>query len=253
MAARSSGRGLQRPSSARTRRRVRALRIAQGWKTARILAGDEFVTEEVCAGADLVVNLAAGLDARPYRLKLPSELRWVEIDFPDVIAYKEQVLAGESPGRRLDRVALDLLHVDVRLGVLKAMRGMATRAIVLAEGLLIYLDADDVAALARDLAAAGFQRWIIDLASPALLSLMNREMGDLVTRGGAPYKFAPEDGPEFFRRCGWIPADLRSTFRAAAQLHRLPGDLQAYAQYPDPPEPWKLPIPWSASVRLVRD
>src|SRR5262245_50359334 len=57
---------------------------------------DEFIAEEMRDGVDLVVNLGAGLDARPYRLRLPSELRWVEIDLPDVIAYKEQVLPGES-------------------------------------------------------------------------------------------------------------------------------------------------------------
>src|SRR5262249_13757322 len=126
------------------------------------------------------------------------------------------------------------------------------RAIVLTEGLLIYLDADEVASLARDLASAGFQRWIIDLASPALLGLMEREMSDLVTQAGAPYKFAPADGPDFFRGCGWLPTDVRSTFRTAAQLHRLPSELQAFADYPDPPEPWKLPLPWWATVRLAR-
>jgi len=35
-------------------------------------------------GVDTVLNLAAGLDTRPYRLPLPSSLRWVEADFPDV-------------------------------------------------------------------------------------------------------------------------------------------------------------------------
>src|SRR5262249_4335674 len=206
---------------------------------------DEFVTTEIRAGADLVLNLAAGLDARPYRLTLPRELRWVEVDLPSVIAYKEQVLAGESPTCRLERVALDLLDVDGRVRVLKSMRGAAARSLVLAEGLLIYLGADDVAALADDLAAAGFQCWIVELASPALLNLMAKEMGDLVTRAAAPYRFAPDDGPEFFRRGGWMPTDVRSTFRTAAQLNRLPADLQPFAQYPDPPEPWKLPIPWS--------
>ena len=153
----------------------------------------------------------------------------------------------------MERIALDLLDVDARRGALRAIRGTAARAIVLAEGLLIYLEAGDVAELARDLAAAGFERWIIDLASPAMLNLMVNEMGDLVSRAGAPYRFAPEDGPEFFRRCGWVPADVRSTFRTAARLHRLPADLQAYARYPDPPEPWRRPIPWSAAVRLARE
>src|ERR1051325_5307588 len=31
-------------------------------------------------GVDLVLNLAAGLDARPWRLDLPPRLRWVDVD-----------------------------------------------------------------------------------------------------------------------------------------------------------------------------
>src|SRR5262245_27011208 len=68
---------------------------------------DGFIVDELAAGADVIVNLAAGLDARPYRLTLPNELRWVEVDLPDIIAYKEQVLAGEAPRCQLQRVALD--------------------------------------------------------------------------------------------------------------------------------------------------
>src|SRR5262252_3464125 len=33
---------------------------------------DELIAEEIAAGTDLIVNLAAGLDARPYRLTLPA-------------------------------------------------------------------------------------------------------------------------------------------------------------------------------------
>src|SRR5437588_844879 len=34
---------------------------------------------------DTVLNLASGLDTRPYRLSLPASLRWIEVDFPDVL------------------------------------------------------------------------------------------------------------------------------------------------------------------------
>jgi len=213
---------------------------------------DEFIADELAAGSDLVVNLAAGLDARPYRLTLKDTLRWVEIDLPDLIAYKEQLLAGETPRCRLQRIALDLRDATARREQFAALCRDATRPIVLSEGLLIYLTADEVAALGADLAGAGFQRWVTDVASPALLGLMEREMSELVTQAGAPYKFAPADGPDFFRACGWLPTDVRSMFRTAAQLQRLPAELQAFAAYPDPPEPWKLPVPWSATVRLAR-
>src|SRR6516165_8700961 len=56
--------------------------------TARTVRLDQIVTECVRSGADMVVNLAAGLDTRPYRLDLPESLKWVEVDLPAMIDYK---------------------------------------------------------------------------------------------------------------------------------------------------------------------
>src|SRR5436305_12155415 len=39
--------------------------------TARTCLFDQFITEALRGGADLVVNLAAGLDTRPYRMAPP--------------------------------------------------------------------------------------------------------------------------------------------------------------------------------------
>src|SRR5262249_32674051 len=64
---------------------------------ARTYAFDRYVAQEIAAGADLVVNLAAGLDTRPYRLDLPPSLRWVEVDLPEILDYKEEILGGATP------------------------------------------------------------------------------------------------------------------------------------------------------------
>jgi len=45
---------------------------------------DEIV-RELAGGVDLVVNLAAGLDARPWRLELPARLRWIDVDLPEIL------------------------------------------------------------------------------------------------------------------------------------------------------------------------
>src|SRR5271170_5364456 len=52
---------------------------------ARTYLFDKFIREETQAGADLVLCLAAGLDARPYRMKLAPNLQWVEVDFPEIL------------------------------------------------------------------------------------------------------------------------------------------------------------------------
>jgi hypothetical protein len=40
----------------------------------------EFLRQEIERGPDMIWNLEAGLDARPYRMKLPPSLLWVEAD-----------------------------------------------------------------------------------------------------------------------------------------------------------------------------
>ena len=56
-------------------------------------------------------NLAAGLDARPYRMDLPPSMQWMEIDFPEIISYKQEILSADQPRCHLERVALDLSQV----------------------------------------------------------------------------------------------------------------------------------------------
>jgi methyltransferase (TIGR00027 family) len=63
----------------------------------RTVLFDAFIAEQVAQWVDIVVNLAAGLDARPYRMPLPPALRWVEVDLPAILDYKEEILRGEKP------------------------------------------------------------------------------------------------------------------------------------------------------------
>src|SRR4026207_1422999 len=43
----------------------------------RTFVFDQYIRERIAGGADLIVNLAAGLDARPYRMDLPPDLTWI--------------------------------------------------------------------------------------------------------------------------------------------------------------------------------
>src|SRR6202521_5837195 len=81
---------------------------------ARTYLFDKFLSSEIQEGVDLVVNLAARLDARPYRMQLPAPLQWVEVDLLEIISYKEAILAKEKPNCRLERIQLDLSDAPAR-------------------------------------------------------------------------------------------------------------------------------------------
>jgi methyltransferase (TIGR00027 family) len=202
--------------------------------TARTHLFDTLISREVREGSDLVLNLAAGLDARPYRMDLPASLQWVEVDLPDLVAYKDDVLRGERPACRLERVSLDLSDVPARRRLFAELARRAQRVTVASEGLLVYLSADEVGVLARDLAAATpFNRWATDLVSPALLKMLQRQIGTPLGQAGAPLRFAPEDGPAFFTRCGWRPIEVTSMLHVAAKVKRLPFWMRPFALFPD--------------------
>ena len=153
---------------------------------------DELILRGVARdGVRTVLNLAAGLDTRPYRLPLAPSLRWVDVDFPDVIAYKKEQLAGERPACALEQVGVDLTDPARRRALFAQIGVGARQVLVVSEGLLIYLTGEQVGALASDLAAqASFGWWLIDLASPGLLRMMARTWGRAVA-DNAPFRFAP--------------------------------------------------------------
>lgn len=45
---------------------------------------DDFIQSAIADGIETVLNLGAGLDARPYRMALPRSLRRIEVDYPHV-------------------------------------------------------------------------------------------------------------------------------------------------------------------------
>jgi methyltransferase (TIGR00027 family) len=182
---------------------------------------DQMVARAVRDGAGPVVCLGAGFDTRPYRLPLPPTLRWIEADLPAVVARKRKHLAGAKPGCHVRRVAIDLAQGAPRRALLQ-WAGRSGRAVAVTEGLLIYLTPGEVAALARELAAAAFAAWIVDLVSPATLHVQQRSVGRALARAGAPLLFAPRSAAAFFRRHGWTVESVRSVPQLAARLGRVP-------------------------------
>lgn len=172
-------------------------------------------------GVRTVVNMAAGLDARPYRLDLPMKLTWFDVDLPAIQSYKREALAGETPQCQLEWIPADLSNPAARRDVLSRVAMSPGPGLVITEGLLIYLEHDQVMALARDLAATEMLKWwLIDLASPRLLKMMEKTWGKTVAQGGAPFKFAPAEGTAVFEPTGWREAEFRSTWDESVRLNR---------------------------------
>jgi len=212
---------------------------------------DDLVMASIAEGCDCVVNLAAGLDTRPYRMALPASLHWIEVDLPALIEEKTRLLAAEQPVCRLARRAVDLTDAAARAALLDEVAATAKHALVISEGLLLYLEEAVVRALSLDLAARPSIRWwIAELASPGVLRMMRRHMGEQLAN--AQLRFAAPDGVAYFERLGWQAREIRAVFREAGRLRRLPWFMHLLSHLPGP-DPRRLGnAPWSAVVRFGR-
>ena len=221
------------------------------WLIARTKIIDDVIARSIADGCDRVLNLAAGLDTRPYRLDLPSDFTWVEADLPQLLKEKTELLADQTPRCQLTRTAVDLADARARDDFLNDALAGATKALVLTEGLLTYLEDRDVATLSEAITRPEVAWWMLDFPFPGVKKLMNKNMP-------APqnelFKFAPDNGLAFFEDLGWRVVEAESQFAAARRLRRLPPSLRPRAWLPQPDlrNPGSA-RPWGATALLTRD
>ncbi len=208
---------------------TRGRRISEAMPTSGIVAWtvalrtriiDEYLASAIESGIDTVLNLGAGLDARPYRLKLPASLQWIEADYPHVIEYKEGVLRDALPACRLERVKIDLADTAQRQALLERVNARAQGALILTEGVVPYLPNDAVASLAEALRSMSCARyWVLDYFSQQALEYRRRRRVERAM-ANAPFKFAPGDWFAFFQDRGWVLKQIRYFPEEARQLGR---------------------------------
>jgi methyltransferase (TIGR00027 family) len=119
---------------------------ASGQIVIRTRYWDEALLRANADGVTQVVILAAGMDARAYRLPWQANTTVYEIDQAAVMSLKGDRLAGETP--RCRRVALGVdLADDWPKTLLSRGFDSSAKSVWLVEGLLQYLDAEAVDAL----------------------------------------------------------------------------------------------------------
>jgi methyltransferase (TIGR00027 family) len=182
---------------------------------------DDYLLAAARSGCRQVVLLAAGLDARAFRLSWPEGVSLWELDMPQVFAFKERVLADHAATPSCQRT---VVPADLREDWPHTLRkdggfnpGQPTAWLI--EGLLMYLDEGE-----RDL-------------------LLDR-VGALSSAGS---RIALDHSPGFFSRPAVTSTDDPSGDRGAARFAAL-----AAAASSDPsltaPEEWLGRHGWRAKV-----
>jgi O-methyltransferase involved in polyketide biosynthesis len=149
----------------------------------------------------------------------------------------------------LTRTAVDLADPDARDAFFDTALSGAHKALVLTEGLLMYLEDRDVVALSGAIKRPEVAWWMLDFGFPGLKRMMNKKMAGVMQN--APFKFAPENGLAYFEDLGWRTVEAESNLEAANRFRRLPIFMRPLAWLPktDPRRPGKRP--WGATALLT--
>jgi methyltransferase (TIGR00027 family) len=196
------------------------------WGTVvRTSAIDQLIHELLQSGVDTVLNLGAGLDTRPYRMNLPAELRWVEVDFPNLVELKNAKLAEHKPVCRLERIGMDLLDRPSRNEVFARVGAASKNVLVISEGFISYFSNYEISNLAGDLhAIPSIRSWIQDFDNAPKRRLPS---GWAKKLQAAPFLFEVKDWFGFFEKYGWKALQTITTADESKRIGR--------------PYPWDLP------------
>jgi len=197
---------------------------------------DQFFLDATRSGIQQAVILAAGLDARAYRLQWPDGTVVYEVDLPEVIDFKTSTLSklGAEPTAQRRTVAVDLRD-DWPAALRAAGFDPHVPAAWSAEGLVVYLPPEAQNALFDNvtaLSAAGSQlanefvpdtTVFTDERWRAHHERMSELGFDVVDFNELVYHFERSHIIEYLTQRGW-----QVSHRTAAQMHAANGFV-----YPD--------------------
>lgn len=165
-----------------------------------------------------VLILGAGFDSRAFRL---SGGRWIEVDEPQILAFKEPRLPAADCPNPLRRVAVDF-ESESLADKLAEMAGLEPTSVVI-EGVLMYLDETAIRSLLATLAAL-FPRLEIlcDVMTNEFFARFARPIHRKIRGLGASFRLPERPLAEVFAEEGFLERERHSTLTRAIELGVMP-------------------------------
>jgi methyltransferase (TIGR00027 family) len=204
---------------------------------------DDLIVRAVAErGVRQVVMLAAGMDARAFRFDWPADLRWFEVDRPEIFERKEAVLAGTGAVARCPRTVVRAdLEQEWIAPLTEAGFEAGRAALFVIEGLLVYLEPAAVEKLLGTVAglAARGSGVVADVVNEEMLtSVYTREMMARLAEMGCGWRFGTSSPRGLFERFGW-----------GVTVHTPDEEEVGHGRWPHPKVPESVPgIPRSYFV-----
>ncbi|MCK6527049.1 class I SAM-dependent methyltransferase [Myxococcota bacterium] len=180
----------------------------------------------------VVTELGAGLGTRPWRLGLPRDLEWTDVDHPGLLAAKTARLAGEEPRCAYRTLAADLSVEDELARIARdagrrarerGAGGGADFPLFVLEGVLPYLTEAEVRTTLRILRAEARRCLVVcDLVNPWFLRRFARRWNGKLAEIGAELRFAVDDPWRLFASEGYSVLDGQNLVDVGREMGRWP-------------------------------
>lgn len=203
---------------------------------------DEKINAALKQGVRQIVILAAGMDARAYRMSFPHDTQVFELDRQEVLTYKSEKLRNAQPHCQHHFLAVDLRE-DWQNILLESDFKSGNHTLWLVEGLLMYLEKSQVLTLFEKINALASPKDILlfDILSRTLLESphMQKQL-QFLAKIGAPWRFGENEPEKLMLTFGW---EAKAT---------QPGEF-APSRWPFPTAPRNIPnIPRSFFVEATK-
>lgn len=171
--------------------------------TESVVVRHAFIDDVVRKDASrVVVILGAGLDTRAFRLGGGTDKRFVEVDHPELVAWKEARLPAAEAPTSLERVGVDFAKETLRARL--AHLATDEHTLVLAEGLLMYLtEAEASATLETMRALFPSHTFVADILSANFTKRFSAGLMPVLAKHGMTFRHTPESPTGWFEAKGY--------------------------------------------------
>jgi len=186
---------------------------------------DDFALRAVQTGVRQIAMVAAGMDSRAFRLSWPEGIALYEIDRPELLQLKSEILTREKAQPRCRRIAVGAdLEAEWVAPLIDAGFAPGEPSLWLAEGVFFYLEENSVHSILAGLsgvAAAG--SWLgCDFVSASFLTSpwMSDALSSMAARG-MPWR-SGTDAPEALLAVHGWEAEVRQPGEPGISPERWP-------------------------------
>lgn len=179
---------------------------------------DDFLRAELRQNPEMrVVTIGAGFDSRPYRIDGGT---WIEIDEPQIIAYKNERLPVENSANALSRIPMDFATDSLEEKL--AAAASDEPVVIVIEGVFVYLSEAEIAELLQKLHRLfPRHRLICDLVSQDFFEQYSKSLHEKINDIGTAFRFTADEPENIFLKSGYRRTQWISIIERASELELI--------------------------------